>query len=144
MLPGVPTSTGGVVSRTVTVNEARQVFVPSVAEQLTVVTPNRNVAPEAGRHVGVNAPAIKSVADAENVTTAPEALVASATMLAGTVTVGAVVSATTTLNVPVARFPDESVAVHVTGVVPIGNVLPDALLQTTATAPSALSVAVTA
>ena len=134
---------GGTVSRTVTVNEALPVLLPSLAEQLTVVTPSGNVAPDAGKHVGVNAPAIKSVADAENVTTAPAALVASATMFAGTVTVGAVVSATTTLNVPVARFPDESVAVHVTGVVPIGNVLPDALLQATATVPSASSLAVT-
>ena len=86
-----------------------------------MLTPSGNVAPDAGKHVGVNVPAIKSVADAENVTTAPEALAASATMLAGTVTVGGVVSATTTLNVPVATFPDESVALHVTGVVPMGT-----------------------
>ena len=143
MLPGVLTNTGGTVSRTVTVNEARPVLVPSLALQLTVVTPSGNVAPDAGEHVGVKVPAIKSVADAENVTAAPAALVASATMLAGTLTVGAVVSATTTLNVPVAWFPDESVALHVTGVVPIGNVLPDALLHATATVPSALSLAVT-
>ena len=119
-------------------------LVPSLAEQLTVVTPSGKVAPDAGEHVGVKAPAIKSVADAENVTTAPAALAASATMFAGMVTMGGVVSATTTLNVPVAKFPDESVAVHVTGVVPIGNVLPDALVQVTATAPSASSLAVTA
>ncbi len=108
---------------------------------MTVVAPNGNVVPDAGVQVGVSVPAMVSVADAENVTAAPAALVASCRMLAGTVTTGGVVSATITLNVPVAVFPAMSWALQFTGVVPSGNVAPEAGLQDTATAPSESSSA---
>src|SRR5688572_15945071 len=49
---------------------------------------------------------------------------------------------TVTVNVPVATFPSSSVAVHETGVVPNGNVEPEAGLHTTVGTPQ-LSVAVT-
>jgi hypothetical protein len=48
---------------------------------------------------------------------------------------------TVTVNVQVAVFPDESVAVHVTGVAPFGNVEPDGGVQLVVT-PGQLSVAV--
>ena len=56
--------------------------------------------------------------------TAPDELVASAVMSAGAVTAGAVVSSTVTLKVAEDEFPDASVAVTVTGVVPSGKVAP--------------------
>jgi hypothetical protein len=46
-------------------------------------------------------------------------------MFAGTMTFGGVVSWTVTENEPCAELPESSVAVHVTDVVPTGNVLPD-------------------
>ena len=57
---------------------------------------------------------------------------------------GGVVSTrfTVTLKVPLVEFECESVAVHVTVVVPTGNVLPEAGLQLGVIAPSRLSVAV--
>src|SRR5574342_452152 len=71
----------------------------SVAEQLTVVTPNGNVEPDAGTHVGVIAPSTSSTADALKTTVAPDPLVASSIISEGTVTTGAVVSgAATTLT----------------------------------------------
>ena len=64
-------------------------------------------------------------------------------MFAGHVIVGAFVSFTVTVNVHVVSglFGDASVAVHVTVVVPTGNVEPDAGEHTTV-APGQLSVAV--
>ena len=49
---------------------------------------------------------------------------------------------TFTGNVHVAMFPDESVAVHVTAVVPIGNIDPDGGVHTTEGAGAQLSVAI--
>jgi len=60
----------------------------------------------------------------------------------GTVTVGAVVSTTVTVNPPVAVLPDASRAVHVTGVEPSGNVAPDAGVHVTVGFGSLLSTAV--
>src|SRR5215208_1687644 len=57
--------------------------------------------------------------------------------------VGAVVSRTVTVNVPVVVAPLLSVAVAVTVVVPMGNVLPEAWLSVTGSGPSSGSVAVT-
>ncbi|HEY6068181.1 MAG TPA: hypothetical protein VIU81_05745 [Gaiellaceae bacterium] len=53
--------------------------------------------------------------------------------------VGAVVSATTSLNVADREFPCASVAVHVTVVVPSGKVPPDEGVQTGTTGPSTRS-----
>ena len=52
-------------------------------------------------------------------------------MFAGQVTVGACVSLTVTENAHVPVFAEASVAVHVTVVVPTGNVEPDAGAHTT-------------
>jgi hypothetical protein len=60
----------------------------------------------------------------------------------GPITGGVVSARTVTVKVLVAVFPEWSVAVHVTVVVPIGNVEPDAGEQVTGTAPSMSSVAV--
>ena len=76
-------------------------------------------------------------------TAAPEALVASSVILAGVPeSVGAVVSCTVTLNVVCDELPDASVAVQVTSVVVIANVVPDAGLQATVGDGSTASLAV--
>ena len=73
----------------------------------------------------------------------PVGPVADAVMFAGVpVIVGPVVSDTLTVNVDVDALLCASVAVHVTVVVVIANVLPDAGTQLTATVPSTASVAV--
>lgn len=101
-------TTGGVVSRTCTVN----VFVPtlpcvSVAEQLTVVVPIAKIAPLAGVQVTGRGPSTMSdaVGAGVNVNAAPVAAVASTMAFAGTVTAGAVVSRTSTVNVFVPTLP---------------------------------------
>ena len=87
-------------------------------------------------------PSTRSVAVAVNSTTAPVGPVASATMLAGGLITGGVVSRTVTVKVLVAVLLCASVAVSVTVVVPSGKVLPEAGLAFTATLPSTRSVAV--
>ena len=87
------------MSTTVTVKLADPVLPAlSVAEQVTVVGPSAKVLPDAGVQTGVIEPSTVSVAVAVNVTTAPAELVASATMFAGTVTTGSVVSTTVTVK----------------------------------------------
>ncbi len=136
-------TTGSVVSRTVTVKVADPVLpAVSVAEQVTVVVPSGKVLPDAGVQTGVIEPSTVSVAVAVNVTTAPAELVASATMFAGTVTTGSVVSRTVTVKVADPVLPAVSVAEQVTVVVPSGKVLPDAGVQTGVIEPSTVSVAV--
>jgi hypothetical protein len=57
--------TGGAVSLTVTVNEAEPALpCASVAAQVTVVVPSRNVAPLAGVHVTGTTPSMLSLAEA--------------------------------------------------------------------------------
>ena len=68
------------------------------AEQVTVVGPSGKGLPDAGVQTGVIEPSTVSVAVAVNVTTAPPEPVASATIFAGTVTTGAVVSTTVTVK----------------------------------------------
>jgi hypothetical protein len=69
------------------------------------------------------------------VTAAPFDAVACAVIFAGTVTVGALVSTTVTVKPALDLLPEASVAVHVTVVVPNGNVEPDAGLQVTGSDP---------
>ena len=69
-----------------------------------------------------------SVAVGVNVAFAPAELVASSTMFAGTVSTGATVSTTVTTNDADEWFPDASVAVTVTVVVPNGSTVPADLL----------------
>jgi hypothetical protein len=129
------------IKLTVTRNDAVPVLpASSVAEQLTVVTPIGNVEPEAGEQDGVIEPSTRSDAVALNVTTAPEELVV-VVMSAGTETEGLVVSLTVTVNDAVPVLPAASVAEQLTVVVVIGNVEPEAGVQTAVTEPSTLSVA---
>jgi hypothetical protein len=135
------------VSATVTVNDAVPVLLcRSVAEHVTVVVPIGKTLPEVGLHVVGRVPSNRSSALAENATAAPAGDVASAVMLAGTVTIGAVLSVTVTVNVFVVALPRLSVAVQLTVVVPSANVLPEALAQLVDTGLLTLlgSVAVTA
>jgi len=75
---------------------------------------------------------------------APLEEVAIAVMDAGSNGTGGVVSATVTLKLALDELPWASVATHVTGFVPTGNVDPDAGMQFGVTAPSTRSVAVAA
>jgi hypothetical protein len=130
---------GGVVSTPVTVtwNDALPVLpCASVAVQVTVVVPSGNVEPDAGVHVGMIGPSTASLADAVNVSAFPPLELVS-TMSAGTVTTGAVVSTTLTWKLALLELPAASLAVHVTAVVPSGNVDPDACVQPEAVTPTA-------
>src|SRR5262249_3827843 len=112
-----------------------------------VVGPSGNVEPEVGAQVGVSGPSTASEAVAVYVTAAPDELVASAVMLAGTVTVGAPAFCTVTVNDLLDEFPAASAALQLTVVVPFGNVEPDAGVQpklVTPTASVAFAVYVTA
>jgi hypothetical protein len=141
MLAGTVTS-GEVVSTTVIVKVALPVLLcASVAEQVTLVVPIAKVEPEAGEQVGVIAPSTMSVADDVKLTAAPDEPVASFVILAGTVTTGAVVSTTVTVKVLLPVLPAKSVAEHVTVVVPIAKVEPEAGEQAVVIAPSTMSVA---
>src|SRR2546425_8292710 len=131
------------VSRTVTVNE--QVLVlcaASKAVQVTVVVPSANVLPLAGKQVTLSLPSTMSLAVAVKVTVAPAALVASAVIGAGQLTVGAVVSRTVTANEQVLVLCAASKAVQVTVVLPRAKVLPLAGEQVTLSVPSTMSLAV--
>ncbi len=86
---------------------------PSAAEQVTRVVPIAKVSPEAGAQEVLTEPSTMSEAETVKLTTAPLWLVASIlAMSAGTVTTGGVVSRTVRLNIPLAVFPWESLAVQ--------------------------------
>jgi hypothetical protein len=114
----------------------------STAEQVTAEVPSANTDPDAGVHVTETTPSTVSLAEAENVTIAPAELVASSVIFAGSVSVGAVVSAIVTVKPPLAVLPPESDAEQLTAVIPSANVAPDAGLQETETEPSTRSFAV--
>lgn len=143
---GKPLMTGGVVSRTMTVNLPLLLLpCPSVAEQLTVVDPSGNTEPDDGAQITATVPSTRSFAvGPDHVTTAPDAEVASAVMLDGRLLInGGVVSFTVTTNDPAAVLPAASVALHCTVTLPTANCDPDAGVHSTGTVPSTLSVAVT-
>ena len=118
---------GAVVSLTVTSNELRPRFPRvSLEEHCTVVVPSGNVEPEAAVQLTVRLPSTTSVALTVNVTAAPEAPVASATMSSGTVTAGPNVSTTVTLKKPVVVSFSVLVAEQLTRVVPNPKRAPDA------------------
>src|SRR2546427_12451293 len=112
-----------------------------MAEHVTKVTPIGNVEPDGEEQDADNGPSTVSIADAVKVTRAPPGPVASRVMLAGTVTSGAVVSRTVTVNVAGATFPWASVAVQSTRVVPSQDMNPDDRLQVAVAGPSTMSVA---
>ena len=141
MLPG-NVNAGRVVSCTVTSKLALpELPWASVAEQLTVVVPSGNVEPEAGEQVGFIVPSTRSLADALKETSAPLGPVASAVMLEGTATAGAVVSCTVILKLPLEELPCASVAEQLTAVVPRTKVDPEAGEQLGVTAQSTISFA---
>ena len=144
MLEGTPTKTGSSRSLTVTV-KACEVDNPavSVAVHVTVVTPRGNAVPDVGPHPTLWIPTL-SVAVGANVTTRVVAPGAVPTlMLLGTTRAGTSLSAgrTVTVTVFVAVLVAASVAVHVTGVAPSWNRLPDNGSHTTVGTPM-LSMAV--
>jgi hypothetical protein len=114
----------------------------SLAVHETFVVPSGNVLPDAGLQLTLGFGSTLSVAVTVKLTAAPAELVASAVRFERPASTGAVLSETVIVNEAVARFPDESVAVHVTVVVPSGKVLPGAGEQTTEGAGSTLSDAV--
>jgi hypothetical protein len=135
--------TGPVVSTTVTVKVLLPTFAwLSVAAHVTVVVPSGKIDPLDGVQATARAPSRMSVADAVKLNGAPAAAAASIVALAGTVTTGAVVSRTVTVNVFVPVFAWLSVALQVTVVVVAGNVEPLGGVHVTGRAPSMLSVAV--
>jgi hypothetical protein len=113
----------------------------SVAEQVTVVTPCGKTLPEGTEQVTLSAPSTMSTAEAAYVTGAPDGPVAATVIFAGTVTVGAVVSLTVTVNCAVPTLARESVAEQVTVEVPSENRLPEGERHVTATEPSTWSIA---
>ena len=92
-----------------------------MAEQITVVAPTGNSDPEGGKQLTVTLPSTISTALAVYLTTAP--LLPIAPILPGSVRTGRVVSTTVTVKLPEPVFVLKSVAVHVTVVVPSGNVV---------------------
>lgn len=109
---------------------------------MTVVVVIGNVLPDGGAHTTVTVRSTMSVAVAVKVATAPDGPVASKVISAGTVKVGAVVSCTVTVKLPLVVLPRVSDAEQLTVVVVIGKVLPDAGTQVTGRAPSTISLAV--
>ena len=116
------------MSCTVTVNVHDPVFADaSVAVHVTVVAPSGNVEPEAGTHTTVAPGQLSDAAGVVKFTTAEHCPgVLPVVMFAGHVTVGACVSLTVTVNEHVVFGNTPFDAVHVTVVVPIANVEPDA------------------
>jgi hypothetical protein len=134
---------GGVMSRTMTLKELEPVLpCESVAVQVTGVVPRPKVLPDAGEQFGTRLPSTVSLAEAENVTTAPLGPVAAAVMSAGTLTFGAVVSWTVMSKATEVGVSGVfgSVAVHVTVVVPKANTEPGRRSQLTLKAPVWLAV----
>lgn len=114
-------------NRTVTVEDDEpRLPAASVAVQVTVVVPNEKAEPEAGEQVVGKDPLTMSIAVAENVATAPAGPVASRpTGNPDIDTNGGVVSRTVTVEDAKPTLPAASVAVHLTTVVPSGNVEPE-------------------
>ncbi len=137
---------GACASFTVTVNEHEPVFDDaSVAVQVTMVTPTGKVDPVAGTHTTVAPGQLSEAVGVVKFTTAEHCpAVAGVAMFAGHVTAGASVSWIVTVKVHVVSglFAEPSDAVHVTVVVPTGNVAPDAGTHTTVTGPGQLSAPV--
>jgi hypothetical protein len=100
----------------------------SVAVQVTVVVPIGKVEPEAGLQTKPT-PGQLSETTGAKVALAPAGQVGSFTMLPGQVMAGGCVSLTVTVNWQLAVWPEVSVAVQLTVVVPFWNVDPDAGLQ---------------
>jgi hypothetical protein len=115
----------------------------STATHNTLFVPFGNNDPEAGVLAGVRFPSQLSVAPTLKLTTAPAVpVVLVTTMSCGHVMAGACLSKTTTRNEQVFVFPAESLATHVTTLVPFGNSVPEGGVQMTGTGPLLSSTAV--
>jgi hypothetical protein len=116
--------TGAVVSLTVT-NCVLVIELPaaSVAVHVTTVLPIGKIPPAGALFVKVTVVQLSAAVGAVNVTVAVHPDPAVAVIATGVVNVGAVTSITITVWVAVVVFPLASVAVHVTVVLPIGNVV---------------------
>jgi hypothetical protein len=136
---------GAWVSLTVTVNEHMAVLpLASVAVQETVVVPIGKNEPDAGEQTTAVLPEqLSAVVGVAKLTFAPHCPASFETVtFEGHVIDGAWVSLTVTVKVQVVVLSSESLAVHVTVVVPTAKVEPDAGEQTTVVSPPQLSVAV--
>ncbi len=124
-------ATGSSVSLTVTVNEHVSALpATSVAIQVTVVAPSANVEPEAGVQA-IDAPGQLSVTEELKVTAASHDPISLLTVKSPEhVATGGSVSSTVIVNEQVSATPQAFVAIQVTVVVPIGNVDPEAGVQT--------------
>jgi hypothetical protein len=139
MLLGHGVNTGASLSFTVTVNEQLTGGIPTDAVHVTVVTPLANVDPDAGLHVTV--PQEPDTVGCEYVTTAVQTP-GSVDVVMFALQVSAHSGFTVTRNEQVLIFPDESVAVHVTVVVPTAKLDPEGGAQLAVGAGVQLSVGV--
>ena len=122
---------GASLSITVTLNEHVEVFPSaSVATEFTFVVPTGKTLPEDGFEITVEEQL--SVEDTLKLTMAPQSF-ASVLMFmsAGQLITGNSLSVTITLNEQVEMFPDGSVAIEFTVVVPIEKTLPEAGVEIT-------------
>ena len=102
----------------------------SIPVQLIIVAPSGNTVPEDGSQSTTGLGSTASDALFAKMTSAPSLLLASVLKLAGSISLGGVISLTVTGNLPLLEFPAASVAVQATVVEPRGNTEPDARLQT--------------
>ncbi|MFN8224165.1 MAG: hypothetical protein U0R50_13070 [Gaiellales bacterium] len=122
--PPVIETVGAVVSCTTTLNEPLALFpAASVATQLTAVVPIPKLDPETGEHEGT-IEAGPSLAVAVYVTVAVVAALMLTVCVAGSESVGGVVSCTVITKLAEPVFPEASVAVQVTVVLPSGKLEP--------------------
>ena len=136
--------TGALPSLTVTVKvQALVLPLVSVAVQVIVVAPLLNTEPLGGSQTIEASPQLSLALGAVQVTAAVHKPTSVFWLiLLGQVTEGFSVSLTVTSNWQVLVLPAASLAVQVTCVAPLGRAAPLTGLQTTATVPSQLSVAV--
>src|SRR4051812_19070168 len=129
MFAGMPASTGGVVSCTLTVKDADDEWpVVSLAWQVTRVSPRVKLRPDAGEQVTGRMPSTASVATGNTYVTVAAlgfGPVASAVLFVTAVKTGPTLSATVTVNDPVVWLPRPSLASQTTEVKPSGNTAPD-------------------
>src|SRR5919108_683283 len=137
---GVP---GGGCGRTVSTAVARALFpLASVAVNVIVVAPTGSTAGASFVIVGCGSTMSLAEAAARNAWTGsdaegmPVSLVAFTKLAGGTTIRGGVVSTTVTSKLAEAVFPCESVAVHVTLVLPSGKVFPEPGVQVTVVVPT--------
>jgi hypothetical protein len=101
----------------------------SIPVQLIIVAPSGNTVPEDGSQSTTGLGSTASDALFAKMTRAPSLLLASVLKLAGSISLGGVISLTVTGKLPLLEFPAASVAVQATVMEPRGNTEPDAGLQ---------------